>query len=415
MNVMSAKPLAELAALRVRAARQERELQETREQVAQVAQQVEAISADLARSRAYAFDARAPLAEVVDGCAGALARFGFTVLEHVIPPGEVAAVRDEVASAEAITERNLAAIRELQEGRGPDAGSKAELRPVRRVGHPAKPPNDLVWMPRYARHLAAPAVTAVARRVLDDHLRIAQLNLRIIEADQPDGTLGGFGMVTRRGREFREWHTDWPHDLSAYGRGNPLHNVGCIRQPFPDVTMCLVMIWYLTTVDADSGGTWVVPGSHRDARNPRGPADGICVAAPIPGELQVSAPAGSVYIQDSRSWHSSPMHNTGRRRIAVVNRWCPWWLSVDDFAPGDRYNTNSVCRPLTHAEYRALPAALQPMLRHVCPEERDTLQPPVLERAVAAEAHARAGFRQQEEDPESMAGANAHVRVPLRF
>ena len=287
---MSATLLVDLAALRVRAARQERELQQTRERMARVTNQVQALSADLVRSRAYAFDARAPLAEVVDGCADALARFGFTVLEHVIPPGEVAAVRDEVVAAEAITERNLAAIRDLQEGRGADAGSKVELRPVRRVGHPPKPPNDLVWMPRYARH---PAVTAVARRVLDDHLRIAQLHLRIIEADQPDGTLGGFGLVTRRGREFREWHTDWPHDLSAYGRGNPLHNVGCVRQPFPDVTMCLVMIWYLTDVDAESGGTWVVPGSHRDARNPRGPADGICVAAPIPGEPQVAAPAAS--------------------------------------------------------------------------------------------------------------------------
>ena len=412
-NVTSAGSLAELAALRARALRQERELRETQEQMARVTNQVEAVSADLARSRAYAFDARAPLAEAVEGCAGALARYGFTVLDHVIPPGEVDEVREEVVAAESIIERNLAAIRELQEGRRPASGSKVELRPVRRAGHPPKPPNDLVWMPRYARHLADPVVTAVARRVLDDHLRIAQLHLRIIEADQPDGTLGGYGQVTRRGREFREWHTDWPHDLSAYGRGNPRHNVGCIRQPFPDVTMCLVMIWYLTDVDADAGGTWVVPGSHRDPRNPRGPADGICVAAPIPGELQVSAPAGSVYIQDSRSWHASPMHNLGRRRIAVVNRWCPWWLSVDDFAPGDRYNTNSVCRPLTHAEYRALPAALQPLLRHVCPDERDTLQAPVLERAVAADSRARAGFRQQEEDPESMATANAHVRVPL--
>ena len=76
--------------------------------------------------------------------------------------------------------------------------------------------------------------------------------------------------------------------------------------------MCLVMIWYLTDVDADSGGTWVVPWSHRDPRNPRGPVDNICVAAPISGELQVAAPAGSVYIQDSRSWHASPLHNMGR-------------------------------------------------------------------------------------------------------
>ena len=403
-----------IAELRAKAARQERELQETRDLIAQEIGAAEAVSADLACTRAYAFDARAsPLEEVVAGCAESLARYGFTVIDHVIPTGQVDAVREEAVAARATIDSNLAAINELQSGTNPTPANNVELRPVRRVGHPPKPPNDIVWMPRYAQHLASPVVTAVARRVLDEHLRIAQLHLRIIEADRPDGTPGGFGAVARRGRDVREWHTDWPHDLSAYGRGNPLHNAGCIRQPFPDVTMCLVLIWYLTDVDADSGGTWVVPGSHRDPRNPRGPSDGISVAAPIPGELQVSAPAGSVYLQDSRSWHASPMHNTRRTRIAIVNRWCPWWLSVDDFAPGDRYNTNSVCRPLSHAEYRALPAALQPLMRHLCPDERDTLQQAVLKRAEAASQRAQWGFRQLEEDPDSIARANAHIRVRL--
>ena len=63
--------------------------------------------------------------------------------------------------------------------------------------------------------------------------------------------------------------------------------------------------------------------------------------------------AGSVYIQDSRSRHASPLHNWGRCRIAVVNRWCPWWLSVDDFAPGDRF-TPSIALPARG------PAALAP-------------------------------------------------------
>ena len=32
------------------------------------------------------------------------------------------------------------------------------------------------------------------------------------------------------------------------------------------------------------------------------------------------------------------MHNpSGRQRIAVVNRWAPWWLSVNEFGkPGTR-------------------------------------------------------------------------------
>jgi len=406
---------ASIAELRVREARLERELRETRRLIGQAGADIEAVSAELARTRGYAFDAAAlPLEQVVSGCAESIRRYGFAVIDRVIPSAQVAAVRDEVVAAQPIIEANVAAVRELKSGNIDAETPPVELRPVRRAGHPPKPPNDLVRLPLYAQQLAAPVVTALARRVLDDHLRIAQLHLRIIEADRPDGTLGGFGPVQSRGREFRGWHTDWPHDLSAYGAGDPLHNVGCVRQPFPDVTMCLVMIWYLTDVDAESGGTWVVPGSHRDTRNPRGPDDGISIVAPIPGELQVSAPAGSVYIQDSRSWHASPMHNTKRTRVAVVNRWAPWWLSVDDFAPGDTYNVNQVCQPLSLAEYRALPAALQPLMRHVCPDEHDTLQQPVLDRAAAAARCAREARQSAREDAAAVARANAHIRVPVQ-
>ncbi len=416
-----------LAALHTKAASLERELQETRDLLAQATHDSNASTADLVGTRAYAFDpATMPVEDVIANCADSLDRYGFCVVDNVIPTDQVDAIRDEVVEADAAVNRNIQDIRDLFDQKGANADkslldqaleNNIELRPVRRIGHPPKPPNDIIWMPRYARYLAHPVITAVARRVLDDHLRIAQLHMRIIEADGPDGTPGGFGPVKRRGRaDTREWHTDWPHDLSAYGRAKPNHNVGCIRQPFPDVTMCLVMIWYLTDVDEDSGGTWVVPGSHRDRRNPRGPDDGITVTAPIPGDMQVSAPAGSVYIQDSRAWHASAMHNpSGRARIAVVNRWCPWWLSVDDYAPGEKYNINSVCRPLAQTEYLALPPELQPLMRHLCPDQRDTLQQEVLDRAGAAELRARFGFRQLEENPDSLAGANDHIRVaPVR-
>jgi hypothetical protein len=61
------------------------------------------------------------------------------------------------------------------------------------------------------------------------------------------------------------------------------------------------------------------PGSHRDPRNPFGPADGITRSAPIPEELQVVAPAGSVFLQDTRCWHSSPLSNrSGADRVAMA-------------------------------------------------------------------------------------------------
>ena len=103
--------------------------------------------------------------------------------------------------------------------------------------------------------------------------------------------------------------SDWPHDLSDRSQGPGGVQGGPIRQPFPDVCMCLSvsaaapvafsfrvlkrsaqMVWYMIDAGSESGGTWCVPGAHRDTRNPRGPRDGITVTAPIPGELQVEAP-----------------------------------------------------------------------------------------------------------------------------
>ena len=385
-----------------------------------------AATKELVRTRSYAFSALDAKSDPVVGCADALARYGFCVIDDVIASDDVPRIRDEVDAAEAAIARNMAAIREFLDsavdGRPSVQTLKAtldkappgvELRPVGRVGRPPKPPNDIIWLPRYAPYLAHPVTTAVARRVLDDHLKIAQLHLRPIAAGSNDAA-GGFGRPQFRGRaDTREWHTDWPHDLSAYGSGEPLQNAGCIRQPFPDVAMCLVMIWYLTDVDADSAATWVVPGSHRDPRNPRGPNDGITVTAPVPGDMQVTAKAGSVFIQDSRTWHASAMHNTsGRKRVAVVNRWCPWWLSVDDYAPGGVFNT--VCRPLSLAEYSALPENVQPFFRHVCPDVHDTLHPAVLDRAAAAARRNRYGFEQLEKHADTVAEANEHIRVPLR-
>jgi len=408
-----------ISQLQDKVVRQEQELEKTRQQLAQASHDPATFTTELAQSRAYAFDPTTrPVEEVVEGCTNSLSRYGFCVIENVIPTYEVPAICQEILEAQAKVGRNIRAIRELVDSEGLNdqellASDKVSLRPVRRVGRPPKPPNDIVWMPKYARHLANPVVTAVARQVLDDHLRIAQLHPRIIAASSPDGTPGGFGSVHHRGRaDTREWHTDWPHDLSAYGSDNPNENVGCIRQPFPDITMCLVMIWYLTDVDENSGGTWVVPGSHKDKRNPRGPSDEITVSAPIPGDMQVTATAGSVYIQDSRSWHASAMHNpSGQERVAVVNRWCPWWLSVDDYAPGSRYNM--VCRPISHTEYLALPTELQPLVRHLCPDEPDAIQQPVLDRAKAASLRTRWGFRQLEENSDNLTQANAHIRVPV--
>jgi hypothetical protein len=137
--------------------------------------------------------------------------------------------------------------------------------------------------------------------------------------------------------------------------------------PTDEPLCCLSMVWYMTDVDENSGGTFCVPGAHRDSRNPRGPTDGITVTAPIPGDMQVTAPAGSVFIQDSRMWHSTACHNvSGKLRVAGQNRWVPWWFnerycadSAGEVGPGEN-------GWVSLEEWEAMPEGLKPLMAHRC-------------------------------------------------
>eukprot|EP01043_Picozoa_sp_COSAG02_P058213 COSAG02_NODE_7207_length_3119_cov_96.839404_2_plen_174_part_00 len=142
-------------------------------------------------------------------------------------------------------------------------------------------------------------------------------------------------------------------------------------------------VQYMNETGPESMGTWVVPGSHRDLRNPRGPTDGITVTAPIPGDMQVSSPAGSVFIQDSRMWHSTACHNTsGKLRVAAQNRWVPWWFNAQYGGGEQGYGATPW---LSEEDLVAMPEALQPLLTHLCVERGpDRIQQPVLNRAQAA-------------------------------
>ena len=190
----------------------------------------------------------------------------------------------------------------------------------------------------------------------------------------------------------------------------------------------------------------MVPGSHRDTRNPRGPVDGFTVSAPIAGDMQVVAPAGSVYIADSGIWHSTATHNTtGKLRVAAVNRWTPWWCAsglkswrtalitpsagircvadLDSTRPNTRRSArrfnDSYCDHgamsgwLTAAELQGMPAELQPLLEHRCieyytaPNGSNLIQRQILDRAEAANERNSWGFARIGEP--DLAGANTHL------
>ncbi len=375
--------------------------------------------------RTYAFNPRKfSSKKLITNCAKHINDYGFCLIDEVIPRSKIKNIRNEIIEAKNKINNNINKIKELVESKKYSEekllkNKKIQLRSVGKIGRPSKPVNDIVWMPKFSKYLCNSNIVKTASKVLDDHLRIVQIHPKVIPTSKDNFNKKSlsFGYDDQglphihRGPEYsRDWHTDWPHDPSSYGGGNPNENVGCIRQPFPDITMCLVMIWFLNDVDESSGGTWLVPGSHKDNRTPRGPSDGITLTAPIPGEIQVKAKAGSVFIQDSRLWHSSPLHNYSNfNRVAVVTRWSPWWLSANDFAPKSRFNV--VCRPLSQKEYLSLPKRLRPLMKHLCPDLMETIQTPLLKRAKAAVKRTQWAYKQLKKNSQKIINANSKIKI----
>ena len=166
--------------------------------------------------------------------------------------------------------------------------------------------------------------------------------------------------------------------------------------------MALSTIWYLGPEDVApyNGGTWVVSGSHKD---PRGPDDGIDERAPIPGEFQISAPAGSVLMQDTRVWHSVSVNQSEHERTAVVCRYAPWWLSGNEF--GNLHSGGRTLRTYVPREvYSRFSPKLKLLYRHIAEGEEDVLQPENQNKAARAQFVDQPTLRAQ-----GCIGDNSHV------
>ena len=247
-----------------------------------------------------------------------LRRFGFTVVPNVIPADEVDSVAASILRAgekigAAMQDFRASGRAEMREGwadlakgaiaaRGFEPNSTStrtveqhnhllasvaeELRETHGLtdpynsgvptGHIDPGINHIAYYPELSRYLADPRVLAIAKAVLDPHVRIAQLEINKTNHPAPPerltvrrlparsasshvtefncfaravGTEAQDGWETRRG-----YHSDWPHDITHVAGGH-------VAQPFPDVTMALSTVWYFVDVGPENGSTWVVPGS----------------------------------------------------------------------------------------------------------------------------------------------------------
>ncbi|MSS73711.1 MAG: hypothetical protein EXS64_19820 [Candidatus Latescibacteria bacterium] len=199
----------------------------------------------------------------------------------------------------------------------------------------------------FAPYLADPRLLGIARRLFGAHVRISMTSAIV---NYPGNDRGGL-------------HADWPFNQN---------NAGHVPVPYPDTPMHLTTIWMLSTFTPENGGTLVVPGSHRTPNNPTGNI-GLDGKAPYPTELQVTGPAGSVMVFDSRLWHATAPNGSSEPRVALAIRYAPWWLNLEVLMPGsverarmvdEPGKTDNQVPPVPKEVYDALPADVKPLYRH---------------------------------------------------
>lgn len=79
-------------------------------------------------------------------------------------------------------------------------------------------------------------------------------------------------------------------------------------------------IWLLDDFTAENGATRVIPGSHNSGQHPR---DALAdPKAPHPNEVQLLAPAGTVVIFNSHTWHGGTLNRSNRARAAMHAYFC---------------------------------------------------------------------------------------------
>ena len=191
----------------------------------------------------------------------AMGRSGYCVVPEVIPAARLGQVRQEVVAAQRAHRQAAAAELARTRSRGHRVGA-AGVDNLRQVINATQ---------CFAPYLAEQRILGAANALLGDFVRISCTDC----------------VITNPGSERGYWHADWPYNAT-----NSTH----VKAPYPDALMHLSSIWMLTEFSAANGGTFIVPGSHRNTDNPAGETlRGFDRDGPHPQQTQVTGGAGSVH------------------------------------------------------------------------------------------------------------------------
>lgn len=266
-------------------------------------------------------------------------RDGFCIIEQVIPAVAVGAISTELAAAVERNRRHSAAELAAIRGRGYRIGNPgvSQLRQV------------INQVQSFAPYLADRRLLEVVESFFATWARISCTDC----------------VVNHPGNARGYWHADWPYNAT---------NASHIPAPYPDAVLHLSTIWMLTPFTAETGGTFVVPGSHHWPRNPAaGDMPEIDQDAPYPTECQIEGAAGSVLVYDSRLWHAVASNRSASDRVALIVRYAPWWLNLNPTLIGrpeheamvvETGGKNYEMVPIEREVFERLPKEVKPLYRH---------------------------------------------------
>ncbi len=152
--------------------------------------------------------------------------------------------------------------------------------------------NLLAKADRSADLIEHPAVLGLARATLGEDCVLSDCSATSVGAHTDGGS----------------WHVDVP--------------LGQLPEPLPDFPLTTQNVWMLDDFTERNGATRVVPGSHRTRRKPKWSED----SADEADEITLTAPAGSVAMWLSNTWHRSGPNHTDRPRRAVLCYYCRSWI-----------------------------------------------------------------------------------------
>ena len=269
-----------------------------------------------------------------------LRREGWCVLERIIPEDAIDRVRAHVQEAHEKARQDYEAM-------GGHIG--------RQTGPNGEPGVCLIaYLSEFAPYLGDERLLGVAQAVFGGHVRIAQTEFKTQVPNRED-------------LDWRGFHSDWPHDSDRQGfrwsSGAVLSK--CDHAAIGAVDA--VAVWARDGRDVGGAAQSPRPAQSANAPDaPKGWRERIDQFKPIRGEIQVVGPEGSALVMDSRIWHSTAANPSPEPRVAIITRYCPWWLSVEF---GGRNNAI-----VPRETYEALPEAVKPLYRHRAEGEVDAFR-----------------------------------------